>query len=97
MSPLREHFLGRLVEEASLSVFFSLHTTLIALLQIVGGLLQCTESVSDVLTGLSCAAQVQRQAPHLLMKVNVAFLCCSRYPRHPLIDLVTDTVDIGNA
>ena len=97
MSPLREHLLGCLVEEACLSVFFSLYTTLIALLQIVGGLLKCTEGVSDVLAGLSSAAQVQREAPHLLMKVYVALLGRGRYPCHPPVDLVTDTVDIGNA
>ena len=76
MGPLREYFLGRLVEEACLMVFFSLYTTLVALLQIVGGLLECTEGISDVLGGLSCATQVQRQAPHLLMKVYVALFGC---------------------
>ena len=97
MRPLREHFLGRLVEEASLMVFVRLHPTFVALLQIVGGLLECTEGVSDVLGGLGRAAQVQRQTPHLLMKVYVAFLGRGRYPYHPLINLITDTVDIGNA
>ena len=31
------------------------------------------------------------------MKVYVAFLGRGRYPYHPLINLITDTVDIGNA
>ena len=31
------------------------------------------------------------------MKVYVAFLGRGRYPCHPLVDLITDTVDIGNA
>ena len=97
MRPLREHFLGRLVEEASLMVFVRLHPTFVALLQIVGGLLECTEGVSDVLGGLGRAAQVQRQTPHLLMKVYVAFLGRGRHPHHPLVDLVANTVDIGNA
>ena len=100
MGPLRENLLCRLVEEADLSVRFTLlggRGTLIACLQVVTRLVQRAEGVPDVLGSLCCNTHILSKSPHLLVQVDVALFGLRGGFCHLPAELASDLFYLFNA
>ena len=75
--PLGENLTCCLIKQADLFVLLACSLTF---LQVVSGLVQRTERVTNVFGCMCSHAQVLSEAAHLLMQVDIAFLClCRRF------------------